>query len=84
MKGSGVFLVGIKEGPAGPKPAAAADFDATKTLGQITGWVSGEFDFDALRASDGKDIPWRHADVSAVDQLEETYTGFLRMIQNPG
>jgi hypothetical protein len=83
LKGSGVSLVGIKEGPAGPKSAAVADFDATNTMGQITGWVSGEFDFHALRTSDGTDILWRHADVCAVDELEEAFTEFLRMMQNP-
>jgi hypothetical protein len=83
LKGSAVSLVDIKEHVGGPKPAAAADFDGPNSMGQICGWVSGEFDFEALRASDGKDILWRHLDVSAVDELEEAYADFLRTLMNP-
>lgn len=65
-------------------PAAWADFDGPGALGRIDGWVSGEFDFHALRASDGKDILWRHVKVAGVgDELEQTYADFLRALQNP-
>ena len=80
---SAVNIVNIKERDIGPKPAAAADFDGVGSIGRIDGWVSGEFDFHVLRVSDGKDIFWRHADVSAVDELEEAYADFLRTLQNP-
>lgn len=83
VEGSAVSLVHIREGDSGPKPGASADFDGAGTLGQICGWVSGEFDFHALRTSDGKDVLWRHVDVSEVDQLEEAYAEFLRTLQNP-
>ena len=77
-------LVHIREGGEnGPKPGTSADFDGPGTLGQICGWVSGEFDFHVLRASDGKDVLWRHVDVSELDQLEEAYAEFLRTLQNP-
>jgi hypothetical protein len=75
---AGVSLVKITEGPESLKPAAVADFKGPDRLGQITGWVSGEFDFHVLRASDGKDTLWRHIEVSEVDQLEKTYAEFMR------
>jgi hypothetical protein len=66
-----------------PEPAAWADFDGPGTMGRINGWVSGEFDFEALPISDGKDILWRHVEVSAVDELESAYADFLRTLYNP-
>ena len=83
LQGSDVSLINIRERDIGPKPAAAADFDGADSIGRIDGWVSGEFDFHVLRVSNGKDIFWRHADVSAVDELEEAYVDFLRTLQNP-
>lgn len=50
-------------------------------MGRINGWVSGEFDFEALRVSDGKDIFWRHVKVSVVgDELEDAYADFIRVL----
>jgi len=83
LEGSGISLVNIQGRDTGPKPAAFADFDGANTLGRIDGWVSGEFDFHALRSSDGKDIFWRHLDVSSVAELEAAYTDFLLTLQNP-
>ncbi|HXJ07822.1 MAG TPA: hypothetical protein VNH65_22190 [Candidatus Acidoferrum sp.] len=82
LKGSTFSLVNIKEGAGGPKPAAAADFDGPNTMGQICGWVSGEFDIEAIRVPDGKDIFERHVDVSAVGELETAYADFLRKMQS--
>jgi hypothetical protein len=56
LEGSGVSLVNIQGRDTRPKPAASADFNGANTMGRINGWVSGEFDFEALRVSDGKDI----------------------------
>ena len=81
LEGSRVSLVDIRQRDGGPKPAAAADFDGPNTMGRINGWVSGEFDFEAIRVSDGKDIFGRHVDVSAVDELETVYADFLRKMQ---
>jgi hypothetical protein len=83
LLGSGVALVEIRERACGPKPAACADFDGSNTMGRINGWVSGEFDFEVLRVSDGKDIFWRHVDVSVIDKLEDAYADFLRHLQRP-
>ena len=77
---SSVSLAGIRERNEYCL-AAAADFDGANTIGRIDGWVSGAFDFHVLRASDAKDIFWRHVDVSAADELEETYADFLRKMQ---
>ena len=81
LEGSRISLVDIRQRDSGPKPAAAADFDGPNTIGRINGWVSGEFDFEAVRVSDGKDIFWRHVDVSAVDEIETAYADFLRKMQ---
>jgi len=82
LANSSVSLARIRE-RTDHLPAAAADFDAANAIGRIDGWVSGAFDFHVLRASDGKDAFWRHADVATVDQLEGTYAEFLRTMQNP-
>jgi hypothetical protein len=81
LEGSRISLVDIRQRDSGPKPAAAADFDGPNTIGRINGWVSGEFDFEAVRVSDGKDIFWRHVGVSAVDEIETAYADFLRKMQ---
>jgi hypothetical protein len=52
-------------------------------MGRINGWASGEFDFEALRVSDGSDIFWRHIKVAEVASLESTYADFLREMLNP-
>ena len=52
-------------------------------MGQISGWVSGEFDFRVLRVSDGKDILWRHVDVAVVCELEGPFADFLLALRNP-
>lgn len=83
LQGSAVSLVHIREGTGTAKPSAAANFDGVNTMGQISGWVSGEFDLHVLRVSDGKDIFWRHVDVSVVDELEDSYADFLRHLKNP-
>jgi len=83
LEGSRASLVEIRERDSGRKPAAVANFDGTDTLGQISGWVSGEFDFHVLRVPDGRDIFWRHVDVSAVDELECAYADFLRSLLQP-
>ena len=83
LEGSGASLVDIRERDGGPKPAAAADFNGANSMGRINGWVSGEFDFEAIRVSDGKDIFWRHVDVSAVDELESAYADFLQILLQP-
>ena len=83
LEGSGVSLVEVIERTE-LLPAAAADFKATNTMGRINGWISGEFDFEVVQLSDGKDVYWRHAEVSAVDGLEGTYNEFIRHMLNPG
>jgi hypothetical protein len=58
-------------------PAAVADFDGCNAIGRISGWISGAFDFETLRESDGANIFWRHVDASSLDELEEAYADFL-------
>jgi hypothetical protein len=74
-----VSLVDIQQREMGPKPGAFADFYGVHATGRITGWVSGEFDFEAL-GSDGKEILCRHVDVVALDQLEEAFASFIQAL----
>ncbi len=83
LAGSGVSLVDVRE-RAGHLSAAAADFNGPNTMGRINGWVSGEFDFEAVRVSDGEDIYWRHVTVVSVDALESAYAEFLQSLLNAG
>lgn len=83
LQGSVVTLADIKERSSGPKPAARAEFDGLGTMGRINGWVSGEFDFDVIRVPDGKDILWRHVEVTTLnDELERAYTEFLLALKS--
>jgi len=67
------------------KPSAFADFDTDNAIGRISAWVSGEFDFQVLRRSDGSDVLMRHDHVPSLDapSLEATYVHFLRMMKHP-
>jgi hypothetical protein len=82
LAGMDVSLVGIRERTE-YTPAARADFDGVDAMGEICGWVSGEFDFAIVRVSDGAQVFWRHADVAAVDDLESAFTDFLGSMLNP-
>lgn len=81
LREPGCSVVDIRE-RTDQLPAAAADFTGRNTMGRINGWVSGEFDFEGVRVSDGKDIFWRHVSVSSLGALESTYADFLRSLQN--
>jgi hypothetical protein len=63
-------------------PGAAAEFTCKKAMGRINGLVSGEFEFEVVRVSDGKDLLRRHISVSTVDALEATYIDFLQYLLN--
>jgi hypothetical protein len=79
LDGSRVSVIDIKE-RSEHVPAAAADFTGTDTMGRINGWVSGEFDFEVVRVSDGSDVFWRHVAVSALGDLEAPYSDFIRSL----
>jgi hypothetical protein len=80
LEGSGVSLTDVRERTV-LLPAAAADFTGGRTTGRINGWVSGEFDFEVIRVSDGKDIFWRHIRVSAIDELENMFVEFIQHLR---
>src|SRR6266705_6270292 len=77
LAGANVVLIAIRERTEF-LPAAGADFDGINTMGRINGWISGDFDFEVLRVSDGKDIFFEHTKVSRVGELEDTYANFIR------
>ncbi|QOY87074.1 immunity protein TriTu family protein [Paludibaculum fermentans] len=83
LAGSDVSIVDIRE-RTDDIPAAAADFRTPKTMGRINGWVTGEFDFEAVRVPDGEDLFWHHASVQRFEALEETYDKFLQCMSNSG
>jgi hypothetical protein len=82
LEGSTISLVEIRE-RLEYLPAAAADFDSVTATGRITGWVSGAFDFEVVRGSDGKDLFWGHVHADAVEDLEDTYVDFLKHLEIP-
>lgn len=82
LTSSGISVVGITERTE-QTPAAAADFAGANSMGRINGWVSGEFDFEAVRVSDGADLFWEHVDVAAIQDLETAYSNFLRHLSAP-
>jgi hypothetical protein len=62
--------------------AVAAEFSGRAVVGRMNAWVSGEFDFEALRVSDGQDVFCRHTKVSTFDKdLEEAYDAFIESLQ---
>lgn len=62
-------------------PAALAELQGVDALGRINGWVSGEFDFEAVRVSTGDDLFWRHAKVESVEALEPTFDDFVNSLR---
>jgi hypothetical protein len=80
LAGSDVSIVEIIERNE-HLPAAAADLTGTDSMGRINGWASGEFDFEAVRVSDGEDIFWRHVKVATVEALEDVFADFLRSMR---
>src|SRR5579859_7735017 len=74
---SDVLVVDIRE-TAQHLPAAAADLRGTDSMGRINGWVSGEFDFEAVRISTGEDIFWEHIKVTSLEDLDGVFTGLVK------
>ena len=83
IAGSEVSIAEIRERPE-YLPAAAADFDGVNAIGRISGWVSGEFDFEAIRVSDGENVFWRHVDADSLEALEEAFADLLRSLRASG
>ena len=82
LEGSGVSSTDIRERTE-YLPCVAADFTSDGATGRINAWVSGEFDFEAIRDFDGKDLFWGHAKVLTLDALESSYADFLQHLLNP-
>jgi hypothetical protein len=63
-----------------------ADYDADGTIGRISVWATGEFDFEVLHTNTGEFAFFRHE--SAVDltdtKLLEAYKAFVKSMANPG
>jgi hypothetical protein len=65
------------------KPAAVADFFGRDAAGRVTGWVSGEFDFEVIRLADDATTWYQHVDVTALDELDPVFAGFEQQLRNP-
>ena len=61
-------------------PGAAADFDSADATGRINVWISGEFDFEVLDQSSGRDILFRHVNTRSLNDraLESAIDEFTR------
>jgi hypothetical protein len=81
---SGITFAGVRENRS-HFPTVAADFDADQTIGRITVWVTGEFDFEVLYASDGEYAFYRHETVIDLEapELNEARQAFLKNMANP-
>lgn len=80
----GITLAEVRESHTN-KPAATANFDTALAVGQIIVWVSGEIDFEVLRASDGKVVFICHEKVSNLGAplLKGVFDDFLRSMMHP-
>jgi len=69
----------------GQVPAVGADFDSPGAMGRINVWVSGQFDFEVLRISDGKNVLFRHEAAAALDAaaLDHAFSQFVQTLANP-
>ncbi|HTC64451.1 MAG TPA: hypothetical protein VK709_16545 [Candidatus Saccharimonadales bacterium] len=81
LEGSSISVDDIRERKE-YLPAVAADFVSDGIMGRINGWVSGEFDFEVIRVSDGMNLYSGHAKVSALGSLESAYMDFLQQLIN--
>jgi hypothetical protein len=81
--GPGVSLVEVSESDNEYKPGALADFVGASAVGRITGWASGEFDFEVLRIADGEFVFFRTLKIVGAEDLEETFREFIRTVFNP-
>lgn len=75
---SGVRLTDVKQ-KVEHLPAAYADFDGLETMGRMSGWVTGSFDFEVIRTADGSQMFFRHLEVMRLDDplLNAAVTDFL-------
>lgn len=83
-KGVGVSFVGLQQRTEFA-PAGFADFDCVQTIGRVSFWVTGQFDFEVLRISDGQFAFFRHEHVQALyaPSLDAAFTEFLNAMSNP-
>ena len=75
---SGVTLTDVHERDE-HLPAASADFDAPRTIGRVSAWVTGYFDFEVLDREDGAQVVVLHRAVLTIDDpgLQDAYSQFL-------
>jgi hypothetical protein len=60
-------------------PGVAADYDADETIGRITVWVTGQFDFEVLHRGNGEFAFFRHEATTDLKdtKLVEAYRAFV-------
>jgi len=81
MEAKGVHVVGLRE-TSEFLSAARADYDTDTMTAGICGWVNGLFDFEIYRVGDGKQVFFRHEEVSRIDSpsLQAAFDDFLRAL----
>jgi hypothetical protein len=75
---SGVALVDIRSNIM-HTATASADFESPDRQGRISGWDTGEFDFEVLRVADYGFAFFKHEHVSDIRDpvLDDTFRGFI-------
>ncbi len=76
----------LRETPAsGPKPAVVGEMASARALGRITGWITGEFQFEVIRIDDEATVFDRRVQADSADQLEDYYDAFkATLTENEG
>ena len=83
LKNTGVSMAAVHTSGVNV-PSARADFDTECTIGRISVWATGEFDFEVLRRSDGEFIFFRHESTKTLEApvLDYAYDEFVRSMNS--
>ncbi|WP_263376347.1 immunity protein TriTu family protein [Granulicella aggregans] len=81
-KGMGISLAGLKQNFK-HVPSGCADLDCFQTMGRVSFWVTGQFDLEVLRTSDGQITFLRHVQTLNAPSLDVAFTKFLNAMSNP-
>ena len=65
--------------------SVSVDLDTSTKIARISGWVSGEFDFEILERTKGAFVYFQHESVPDIDdpRLELAFEKFVEELQKP-
>ena len=80
----GITLAELKERKAYVH-AVRVDFGTSTKIARISGWISGEFDFEILQRDSSEIVYFRHESVSKISDfaLEQAFGEFIERLQQP-